>query len=330
MKSSFAGLGAGLLALFAGACANTVAVPVEYAPRVAGAERIYSLSVLDFEGPDGHVFADIVESELVSARFRGAPAVSVVEPGLAGARYRRGRYRGAYSPVGLAGIGERLDVDAVVSGAVLTQRVDDTAYTREEDRCVSREEDGDCLEYEQVLIECWTVRADVDARIILVETAGARVLFNDILNGDSYMRYCADEPLPYTSQELVVHAMLDAAEPVSALFLPHERIVHATFARADETMEPGLREAFEAAYQLTGQNRYGEACSQWAALEAQGADSAILLYNLGVCAEMSGDLHGALDYYSRALARSPEEFRDALEGRERVLAQIEARRRIDG
>lgn len=322
---------AGLAGLLAAGCANTAALNVEYAPRVPGAERLFSVAVLDFEGRGGVAFADTVESELVTAHFRGAPAITVVDPSLAGPGFARGRFRDRYgSPEGLAEVGAVLGVDGIVSGTVLDERVSDSPYTRERERCIARDGDGDCLEYRLVVIECWSVHASFQARAVLVETASAAVLFNDILSGSSSMYYCEDEPLPYTASQLVDQAMIDAARPVRRLFLPHEEIVHAPFARAGEGLSEPAAARFSAAYDLTGQDRMGEACTAFAELAREGVESAELFYNLGLCAELRGTLEPALAHYERAIALSAERFGDAERGRERVLIQMNERARLDG
>lgn len=322
---------ASLMAVLISACANTAAVNVEYAPRVAGAEDIYSMSVLDFDGPYGVAFADAVESELVSARFRGAPAVTIVDPSLAGRGYGRGRYRGGYrSPAGLVEIGERLGVDAIVGGAVLGDRVSDSVYTRERRRCAARNDDGDCVEYRTYVIECWNVRVDVDARVLLVAVPGAQTLFNDVLRGDSAMSYCEDEALPHTVDQLVLYAIADAARPVRELFVPHEQVVHAPFQRPGNTLSESQSAGFQQAYDLAGQDRLGEACEIWRNLESEGLRTPGLVYNIGLCAELTSNLEAALALYDEAISLSAEEFRDANRARGRVIVQMRERERLGG
>lgn len=324
-----------LLALLAGllaaGCANTATLNVEYAPRVAGAERIFSLAVLDFEGPSGVAFAETVESELITARFRGARAVAVADPSAAGPGFARGRYRHRYgSPAGLAEAGAIMDVDAIISGTVLDERVDDSVYTRERDECVARDSDGDCVEYRTYIIDCWNVRASVQTRLLLVETASAQTLFNDILSGSSSMYYCEDERLPYTSSQLIDQAMIDAARPVRQLFLPYEQIVRAPFARPGDALGDPAAALFQSAYEMTGEDRMEEACAIWAELAREGVETAGLFYNLGVCAELRGTLDPALAHYERAIALSGDPFDDARRGRDRVLVQMRERERLDG
>lgn len=322
---------ASLFALLASACATTAPVHVEYAPRVAGAEAIYSMSVLDFEGRGGADFADAVEAELVGARFRGAPAVTIIDPSLAGRGYGRGRYRGGVmSPAALVEIGERLGVDAIVAGAMLGDRVRDSVYTRERNECVSRDSDGDCVDYRTYVVDCWNVHVDVDARVLLVAVPSARTLYNDVLRGDSHMSYCADERMPYSVGELTRRAVTDAARPVRELFLPHERVVHAPFQRPSEGLGEVQTARFEQAYDLAGQDRLSEACAIWRELEQTGLRTPGLVYNIGLCAELTGHLEAALALYDEAIALSVEEFDDAREARERVLIQMRERDRLGG
>lgn len=331
MKRAIGVVLACLAGLAAAGCANTAALNIEYAPRVAGAENIFSLAVLDFEGRGGVDFADTVESQLVTARFRGAPAVAVVDPGMAGPGFARGRFRHRYgSPASLAEAGAVMNVDGVISGTMLDERVSDSAYTRERRECVARDADGACVEYRTYLIECWNVRASVQARLLLVETLSAQTLFNDILSGSSSMYYCEDEHLPYTASQLVDQAMIDAARPVRRLFLPYEQVVHAPFARPDEGLDEPVAARFQAAYELTGDDRLEEACSAWTELAREGVETARLFYNLGLCAELRGMLEPALAQYERAIALSADPFNDAQRARDRVLVQMRERERLGG
>ncbi|PWE17586.1 hypothetical protein DDZ18_07925 [Marinicauda salina] len=319
------------LGFLAAACANSATVNVERAPRVLGAERIYSLAVMDFAGPGGTVLAEEIESEMVAARFRGQPAVSVVDPSSAGPRYARGRYRPARrGAAGLVEIGRRIDVDGVIGGSVLDEIVDDREYTREEDDCVARDEDGDCTEVRVVEIPCWDVDARIEARVLLVETATGRTLFNDIVRGESGMYYCEDEHLPYTIPQLRDQARRDAARPLRELFLPHEERVRAPFQRPGDNLPEPVAARFQAGYELAGDDRLGEACTIWEELETSGVRTAGLLYNLGVCAEVFGRLELALQRYEQALSLSPDEFRDARRARRRVITQMRDLDRLQG
>ena len=95
-----------------------------------GAERLFSVAVLDFEGRGGVAFADTVESELVTAHFRGAPAITVVDPSLAGPGFARGRFRDRYgSPEGLAEVGAVLGVGMARGIGSLNLRTVGTIFT---------------------------------------------------------------------------------------------------------------------------------------------------------------------------------------------------------
>ena len=314
-------LAAALGALICAACANTATLDVEYAPRVAGAEDILSISVLPFEGPRGRAFARIVESELASARFRGAPAVTLVDPSYAQVAWRGGRNDQ------LVSAGEDLNVDGVITGAVIGERVWDRPYTRKRSRCVKFDSDGACMARKEVRLRCWEVHADIDVRVLLVRVVDGRTLFNDVLSGDSVMNYCQDQFAPYSPDRLLDFALEDAARPVRTLFAPFERRVHARFARTPEDgLDAGFSQRFEAAYDLAGDNNEA-ACARFAQLARAEIVSAALSYNRGLCAEREGALDAAAALYREALQIQPG-YALALEGLNRAREQMRERERL--
>jgi len=201
--------------------------------------------------------------------------------------------------------------------------------TREEETCVERDEDRDCIRKEKHKIPCWDQVVRLDATVRLVGIDGAMIHAVD--RGDEQAeRFCQGDDRPST-ERLVRQLAANYADSLRSDLAPVQRLDQVRVMETRKGLSKDDGSAFREAVRLTKSDP-GAACAAWSALEAANPANAAVLFNLGLCAESQGELYEAYDYYRGVLAGNDDvgyaqQGMGRIEARWRANAQLEAQHR---
>jgi len=259
---------------------------------------LVSIAVDRFEGEDGSVLSQALESELAGVRFGGRLYFRVVAPE------------------------SGVPTDALVTGNVRVG-VDETATTEKRKRCVEQDpaDKNKCLKEEEYDMRCRRRVATVSTNVRLVAMGDGSVRYARPLSARDELVYCPDRKASRTVDAFVETTLKAQVETIRRDFAPSG---FSEDVRVDENrkgLSKAAAEAFKAAIRQTKGDEAG-ACDGWAAIGRDVEPTAALAFNLGLCAEARRDFTAAIDWYGQA-QRLGSKNRDIGEG----LARIDRHRR---
>jgi len=220
------------------------------------------------------------------------------------------------------------DADGIVQGGVSTDvRSDD--FVRQVERCAERDDRDKCVRKEKVPVDCVrrVVRMTVDARV--VDARDRRVLWAGAPERSTRTEWCKGDSAPPSVASVQDRMAGDLAEELRATFAPTVRAYSARFRESTKGLDKPQATRFKALVRQS-QVDLAAACQGWAALESEAPDHVATVFDLGVCAEATGDLDTALRRYERAsqlLGPNNEAEDDANRVRDLIAARELAARR---
>lgn len=305
MKLSYRALAAGCAVLWATAgWGETLPVTGVYPAGNDSAAALGTIAVEPFGGDDGQQLALAVADRLRSVTIGGAPHLRVVPGGI------------------LA------DADGVLQGSAGAEARRRESGTREDEVCVERDEDRDCIRREKRQVPCWDQVVRLDATVRLVDREGALIHAFD-RQSEQAQRFCEGDDRP-SREGLVRQLVARYADELRGELAPVERFEQIRVMETRRGLSQDDGRSFREAVRLTKDDP-SAACGAWSALEAANPDHVAILFNLGLCAESRGELHEASAYYRSVIAGGEDaayarQGMTRIEQRLRANAQLESRR----
>ena len=287
----------------AAVAAETLPVSGVYPAGNDAAAALGSIAVERFGGDDGQQVGIAAADRLRAVSIDGEPYFRVVPEGSR--------------------------AEAVLQGTAAAESRRRDASPREENVCVERDEDHDCIRREKRKIPCWEQVVNLDTTVRLVRTDGAVVY---ALNSEDELpqRFCEGDERP--SRERMVRTLAERqADRLRSELAPEQRSEQIRVMEDRDGLSRDDGRAFRDGVQLTKTDREA-ACAVWAGLEPRSPDHPSVLFNLGLCEESRGRLREAHDYYQRVIAGDDDDDyarqgADRIEGRWRANAQLESHHR---
>ena len=259
---------------------------------------LVSIAVDRFDGEDGGLLSQALESELAAARFAGRPYFRVVAPE------------------------SGVPTDALVTGNVRVG-VDETGTTEKRKRCIEQDpaDKNKCLKEEEYDLRCRRRVATVTTNVRLVAMGDGSVRYTRPLNARDELVYCPDRKASRTVDDFVETTLKAQVGTIRRDFAPSG---FSDDVRVDENrkgLPKAAADAFKNAIRQTKSDEAG-ACESWAAIARSVEPTAALAFNLGLCAEARRDFGAAIYWYGQA-QRLGSKNRDIGGG----LARIDRHRR---
>lgn len=297
---------AGAAVCAAAAAAETLPVSGIYPAGNDAAASLEVIAIERFGGADGQQLGIAIGDRLRGATIDGQPYFRIVPASAA------------------------TDADAVLQGTATAEIRRRDSGTREEDVCVERDEDRDCIRKEKRKIPCWDHVVRLDASVRLIGYEGDPLHTFD-RQDEQVQRYCEGDSRPST-EGMVRQLAGRYADGIRADLAPTQRFEEIRVMETRKGLSDADSRAFREAIRLTKRD-HEAACAAWAGLEAANPDHASVLFNLGLCAESGGRLDEAHDYYRRALlgegdANYARLGAERIEGRRRAEAQLASQHRL--
>jgi len=295
---------------------TTTLVPSSY----HDAARLKQLAVLNMEGRGGNAFAAEIEAALAAIEAEGRPYFTLFE------RSRLDRILGEQDleagqldeADAAAKIGRLAGVMGMVGGKT-SRTLSDTPYREKHTICLEHEappanakkSEGKCIRSEQRSVPCTKRELILTFTPKIVDVASARIVYTRTLRASKTDTVCSDSGRPLSS-EAVLYGQ--ARESVLATFTkdiaPHyETFVFNLMDAKDGISRAEALNQFKAGLDFARKNRLDRACELWQAAAPLAPDAPAIQYNLGVCAEIDGELAKAKALYQQAdrLLNEPNE-----------------------
>lgn len=275
--------------------AETLNVEVRRPAPAGDAYILRSMGVERFAGTDGRALAIALERRLADARGAGGEPLFDM--------FDAGRGEGALSG--------RADIE-----------IEETRFQGKRRFCPNTRDAGakcDDQAKETVEVTCRRRIVTLDSDVRMVRTDDGRVIYSRNLPGREEASWCPGDTAPPEAASVVQRLISNAAGEAAADFIPYARVEAIRLREDRKGLVKPDSEAFKVALRAT-KTSGAEACRQFAAIAANAPDQRSVAFNLGLCAEASGDLAEAIDRY-RGLG--PD--REAQGAIERVVATRAAR-----
>lgn len=330
------------IAFAASACAPPVAIRTTalMPAKFDEAAKLKEVAVLPFDGRGGQDFAAEIEGLLAGVNVHDKQYFTLVD---------RTKISKALSELQLAQsglvnsetavkVGKMVGAKGLYTGAITTANSNDSYYNETRSRCASMvtkyNKKGQafevCERWESYNISCTKRSASFVFTPKLIEVETGRIVYASTATGKAEASACADSQTPLPSHsELLQRAKQSAKAMFRKDIAPHFEMFEIKLIDSTEGISSKEAERkFEQGIDFAKNNRLDRACELWGEARTFSPNSLSIVYSLGICAEVTGNLEQALDLYTKAdrLLSSPnDEVSSALH---RVKLKIEKQHKL--
>jgi tetratricopeptide (TPR) repeat protein len=288
---------------------TTVLAPAKY----HDAAKLREVAVLPFDGLGGAGFASEIEGLIAGVNIGDKQYFTLVD------RMKLDRVMSEMKfsqsalvdPNNAANLGKMVGAKGIYTGVVTASNASDNWYSEDRSRCAQHEikydkkgnpYEGKCLRYESYKVNC-TKRIAVFSFVPkLIEVETGRVVYANTISQTAQASACQDSAKPLSSaEELIAQAKQRAKEMLRRDIAPHYVTLEIKLMDAKDGVTSGQAEKkLEQGIDFAKANRLDRACELWGEARISSPNAPSVLYNLGICAEVTGDLQQALDLYRKA------------------------------
>ncbi len=307
-------------------CAPTTKIKTVVPPKVSGMGGVRKVAILDFRNdPRGEV-RSLVESGLSSTRIGGRPYFTLADRENIKKIIKEMDIQMTYGDIEKAAdIGNMLQVDAIITGAVLSRNVSDASFTEKRSKCL--EWKGIiCKKSYKYKVNCRKRVATFSfvPKIIRVETS--KIVYSEEFRATRSDKVCSDSQRPIKpSGQLIYDAEKEAVSKFIKSISPHEVVMNVVLMSKYEKKDKRIDDLIKRGIAFIKSGRPDRAIDFFKKALSLDKDSYVINYDLGVCEEAFGNLKKAYEYYKRAdmLVNKPKsEINSALK---RVSASLKAK-----
>jgi hypothetical protein len=302
-------------AMLLAACAGPAKVEseVQMPAKVPEASRLRHIAVVRFERIGPTDITPQVEAELSAARLRGGPYFTLIERSRLDEALKELRLAesGVVNAATASRVGQMVAAKGIYMGSVTRDDVSNQPYQEQRSECLLYEQlrdkkgnlyQGACLRSNDWKVNCVQRSAAFEFVPKLVDVGAGTIVYSKTLGGSAQDKGCSDRTSPLQSpddlrRQAITQALAKFREDVA----PFTRMVQVVFmAAGDGISNAAAKERFEGSMTFARENRLDRACEIWKELSLTERSVPSLSYNLGACAEVSGDLETALARYTEA------------------------------
>lgn len=306
------------------------------------ASKIREIAVLPFDGPMGNEIASQIEGILTQANIEGRPFFTVVDR-IKLKNIVEGEMRLSMSALvsedTAVKVGRLVGAKGIYTGAVAASNTHDGQFTKKRTRCTEykkREKrkwyqsEEVCVREEEYTVPC-TKRTAVFAftpKLIEVETG--RIIYSQNISQTTESKACSDDPYDLKSPtQLINEAATSAMDIFRDAVIPYYITVAIRIMKPDDSIpSKEVVARVEQGIEFAENNRLDRACELWEEAKTLSQNSPSIFYNLGICAEVTGNPEQALDLYKKAdhLLLKPDDMVN--EALARVQKRIDDQRKL--
>jgi hypothetical protein len=252
--------------------AESLTVSGWYAAEERDVAMLYSLGVDRFDGDGGPQLQSAIEGALNQTRDRDGGPYFIV----------RSRYGKA---------------DAMVYGAMRT-RVDLKDFTRKAKRCAADTTSKKCKDNEKIEVDIYCTRRIVTAtaNIKITRLSDDALIYDRSIPESDTSEYCEGDGRPQAVEAVVAGLTRSIARQLADQVTPSGRTEQIRIRESRKGMNKADADQMKALIATTKSGPTA-ACTGWQEMEQRGVSHPTLKFNLGLCAEVAGQLDIALGYY---------------------------------
>lgn len=306
-------------------------VSVTMKPRNEEVLALKRLAVLPYSGRYGKEFASKVEAMIANHKdSTGKPYYNLVERSEVNRIIDEMKFSSSYlvNQDTAVQIEKLLGAKGILTGSINSMLVQDNPYQEKRVQCGQYQNNyikgpygpiviPICIRWDPYYVNCKerTATMSVSTKIIDVET-GSIVYSSDYSDAEKSSA-CSDSGYAVKSNaELEFIVQNRILNNIKMDILPYKVFMSIVLKDEDDNIkDKNARDKFLAGLEFAKSNRLDRSCELWKDAYDLEKNSVSLTYNLGVCAEVFGDLNLAQEYYKKAdkmLLKPDKTINDAL------------------
>jgi tetratricopeptide (TPR) repeat protein len=215
------------------------------------------------------------------------------------------------------------DADALVSG-IADASVRRGQTEREVENCVQKQ-GSICIKKEKAKVSCMQETVSFSSTLRVARAEDGRILYTQTRPQTDTLVTCPDDKQRRSPQDSIDRMIEAAASAFVDDIVPRFDRYKIRLREERAGMDKATAQAFKDSIRLS-QRDPDAACAQWAQMDATLPNHPSLLFNLGLCAERTGDYEKAGSYYARA----PRAGEDATRVRNLAIGRADAEERAKG
>lgn len=298
-----------LAACSAPAIKTTALVPA----RFHEATKIRQIAVLPFDGPYGKEFAAEIEGVLSNINIDDKKFFTVIDRTRLGKVLREQELSqtGAVDEKWAVKVGRLVGAKGIYTGVITAANSRDNQYTENRSVCLEKEKtydkkgnvyEGECLRWRHYSVSCTKRDAIFSITPKLIEVETGKIIYSNNLSQLQSVKGCPDSGSPLPSG---LELLGRAKEIVKGALKRDIAPFYVTFEIQLMDSEDGIGsqagiEKLKQGLEYASKNRFDRSCELWGEGRILSPNAPAILYNLGVCAEVRGDLVNALDLLRKA------------------------------
>lgn len=274
-----------------GCVPTQVGIQARFPANYPDAADLHRLAIANFGGRGGDAFTASLRAEVTNAVFDGEPSFSVVNVG-GGDAVQAAR---------------RAGVDGVLFGETdISSQNEDFLVTQQQ--CIAEDSHHRCVQYQNYQIPCTSRTILVTASPQVLRVGDSRIVYAQQKSASSNTRWCQGQERELSDDALVAGAFNSIAQQIRRDIAPYNTVLNATIIERHDGLPRDAAAQFDQAVAKAQDNNIGEACRIWTEIAATQPHHIWTIYNLGVCAEATGDFQTALSRYRSAqqMTTSPD------------------------
>lgn len=291
-------------------------------PSMAQAKRI---GIAPLKGDRNGIYTARLQSFMGNIMVKGAPFFTLVDIDRTAIMREQRLSDSALADAGTAiELGRLVAADTILSGAVKNPQYNKTRSVQERKECVAGEKSPNsdvyvrCEEYKKYVVPCTTQTMRFSISLKASNVTTGTVAFIEDYSGKSSHSYCVDTGVARDKDALAEGAIKKAFAQIRQDVAPYPVTLTIAFLDYDAKSALGRKslffvdqnqanKSFEAGLKLAGQKQTAAACIEFRKAASLFNGSPAIFHNLGVCAELDGNLDKAKSFYeqSRLVAPAP-------------------------
>jgi len=280
--------------------------------------RLKRIAVLPLSGRDGEKLRDDIEATLVGIRLHDAPYFTIIDRSSLQQVLKEHSLQlsGLIDEKTAVTVGRLVGAEGVVLGSVTTNNVEDTSYYEKRSK-------GSVGCTKRLAVFAFTPK--------VVSVTTGQVLVAESVAGQVEESACRDGQTPLTGRtELLAAARKKALVEFRNMVAPHGENVAIVILEKDDSKPPKEAEKkLAAGIEWARQNRLDRACELWREAYLFHPHGYAIHYNLGLCAELTGNLTEARELYEKADRLTPLPVGEINEALTRTRMSRDQKRKLE-
>lgn len=271
------------------------------------ASRLRQVAVLPFDGLGGREIAAEVEGAVAGITIDERQYFSVIDRVTLDKVLAEHKLQlsGAIDPATATQIGKLVGAKGIYTGNITVAKSEDHPYEEKRTGCAQYDQKGKCIEPRTYTVPCTKRTAAFSFTPKLIDVETGKVVYANNITGYATASACKadigyEKPLP-SGSDLIGTAKDSAMETFRKDIAPSYVTFNIKLMDSTEGIKSkGGQKKFEAGLEYAKAQRFDRACELWEEAREFSPDSPSILYNLGVCVEIKGELEQALELYKKA------------------------------